>query len=66
MSITVAQLKDILNEALDELEDWDEDCIVRTVCNTYHLHGARYQLSVGDGYIALSDLDIDYPDEEDE
>lgn len=68
MSITVSDLKDILQNALDNLEDYDDNQKVRLVSNTYFLGHANQFLGISGydgGYLDLNDIEIE-EDEEDE
>lgn len=68
MSITVSDLKDILQNALDNLEDFDDNQKVQLVSNTYFLGNANQFLGISGydgGYLDLNDIEIE-EDEEDE
>lgn len=71
--LTVGRLRSILEYALDQLDGWEDNDIVNTVGNTYHLNGASTYMCAGkNGFINLRDIDIeeawddDEEDEEDE
>ena len=64
MAFTVNDLREILNDALSELEDYDGDETIRTRCNTYGMYGRI--LEVPGGFIALDDLKIEGHEEDDD
>jgi hypothetical protein len=52
----VEKLKEILQNALDNLEDADENAEIKTVSNTYFLKNANCLISLGSaGYVNLDD-----------
>lgn len=62
------ELKELLKNALENLEDYDDDQEVRTETNTYYVHGDFIGIS-GVGFVQLDDpaeKDYDEDDEEDE
>lgn len=59
MQIKVGVLKDILESALSELEDWDINDVVNTHANTYGL-GDEFIALGYNGYVPLGNFDIDY------
>ena len=62
MTIEVRRIKDILEEALNELEMFDDDDLVKTSCNTYGL-SSRF-ISLGrDGFLDLYDIRVEENDE---
>lgn len=69
MSITVSDLKDILQNALDNLEDYDDNQKVRLVSNTYFLGHANQFLGISGydgGYLDLNNIEIEEEDEDEE
>lgn len=62
MAFTVNDLREILEDALSTLEDYDGNEVVRTRCNTYGMYGRI--LEVPNGFVALDDLEIDDPEED--
>lgn len=64
MAFTVNDLREILEDALSTLEDYDGNDVVRTRSNTYGMHGRI--LEVPNGFVALDDLEIDDPEEDSE
>lgn len=58
---TIKDLKEHLQNILDELEDFDDEDEVVMVENTYWLKGGTHFLATTDGFI-----DLDYPIEEEE
>lgn len=50
----VKQLKQILEEALEFLEEHDEDEELNVRCNTYHIPDPF--LATSEGYISLNDM----------
>lgn len=70
--MTVKQLKELLQEKLDILEEYDDDLEVKMVGNTYFLGGAREFLGIAGyngGYINLEWLEeqiVTNSDEDDE
>ena len=58
---TIEDLKEHLQNILDELEDFDDDEEVVMVDNTYWLKGGTHFLATTDGFI-----DLDHPIEEEE
>lgn len=65
MQIKVGVLKDILESALSELEDWDINDVVNTHANTYDL-GDEFIALGHDGYVPLGNFDIDYASDAEE
>ena len=61
MAFTVNNLREILQDALSTLEDYDDNAVVRTSCNTYGMYGRI--LEVPGGFVALDDLEIDDAEE---
>lgn len=67
MSITVSDLKNILQNALDNLEDYDDNQKVRLVSNTYFLGHANQFLGISGydgGYLDLNDIEIEEEDDD--
>lgn len=65
MELTVSKLRSILNNALDQLEDYNDSDVVSTKSNTYFVNtpflGTRY------GYIDLNNIEVEEQwDDEDE
>lgn len=65
MELTVGKLIRILNDALEQLEDYDDSDVVLTKSNTYFVNtpflGTRY------GYIDLNNIEVEEQwDDEDE
>lgn len=60
MAFTVNDLREILQDALSTLDDYDDNAVVRTRCNTYGMHGRI--LEVPGGFVALDDLVIVDPE----
>ena len=58
----IAELKDMLQSTLNELEDYDDNNDVKLYTNTYFIHSS-YFLATRDGFIDLNnpvDEDEDY------
>ena len=69
MSITVSDLKDILQNALDNLEYFSDNQKVRLASNTYFLGHANYFLGISGydgGYLDLNDIKIEEDEENEE
>ena len=69
MSITVGELKDILQNALDNLDDYEDDEKVSMVSNTYFLGHANHFLGISGydgGYLDLNNIEIEEEDDDDE
>lgn len=65
--VTVGEIKQILQDSLDQLEDYDDSDEVKSVSNTYFLRGCEHFLGISsEGYINLSDIEVKDKDEEDE
>ena len=67
MSIKVSRLKDILQTALDELDNYEDDQKISLVSNTYFLGHANYFIGISGydgGYLDLNNIEVE--DEEDE
>ena len=64
MELTVGKLIRILNNALEQLEDYDDSDVVSTKTNTYFVDmpflGTRY------GYIDLNNIEVEEKWDEDE
>lgn len=64
MELTVSTLRNILNNALDQLEDYNDSDVVSTKTNTYFVDmpfiATRY------GYIDLNDIEVEESWDEDE
>lgn len=65
----VNELRELLQEKLDTLEQYEDDREIKMVSNTYFLGGCQYFLGVSGydgGYINLSNLDeqmLDYEED---
>lgn len=69
MSIKVSDLKDILQNALENLEDYDDNQKVRLVSNTYFLGHANQFLGISGydgGYLDLNDIETEEDEENEE
>ncbi len=67
--MTVAQLKAILQEQIDSLEQYDDHQTIKMVSNTYFLGHPKYFLGVAGydgGYISFDDPVEEDEEEEDE
>lgn len=67
MSIKVSRLKDILQTALNELDNYEDDQKINLVSNTYFLGHANYFIGISGydgGYLDLNNIEVE--DEEDE
>lgn len=67
MSIKVSKLKQILENALSDLEGLDDDQEVKLVSNTYFLGHANYFLGISGydgGYLDLNDIEVEDDEEE--
>lgn len=67
MSIKVSRLKDILQTALNELDNYEDDQKISLVSNTYFLGHANYFIGISGydgGYLDLNNIEVE--DEEDE
>ena len=65
----IKDLKELLEEKLEILEQYDEDQEVKMVSNTYFLNGAREFLGIAGyngGYINLENLEDEIITDEDE
>lgn len=68
----VKDLRELLEEKLEQLENLDDEAEIKMVTNTYFLHGAYHFLGIAGyngGYIDLDNLEEevieeDYEDEE--
>lgn len=59
MGITAERLRRVLEEAIERLEDFEDEAQIETVSNTYFLGDCRYFLGVSGydgGYVNLDDL----------
>lgn len=64
----VKELKDLLEEVLDSLEDYEDDQEIRLVSNTYFLGHANYFLGISGydgGYLNLRDIRVDDDEDDD-
>ena len=67
MSIKVSKLKQILENALSDLEGLDDDQEVKLVSNTYFLGHTNYFLGISGydgGYLDLNDIKVEDDEEE--
>lgn len=67
-TLTVAELKEKLEEYLDVLEQYDDDCEIETENNTYYIKSHYYMQFGSTGFVDLGNLEdnITYPDDDDE
>lgn len=65
MDITVEQFRRILENALSEVEDFDDDDLIKTETNTYFVKSSTY-LATRDGFIDLKNIEVIEDDEDDE
>ena len=69
MSITVGKLKEVLQETLETLEDFEDDQKISLASNTYFINGAKYFLGISGydgGYCDLRNLEVEEDDDEDD
>ncbi len=59
----VSKLKQYLQNAIDELDEFNDDDQVHMVTNTYFLNGSNF-IGTNEGYIDLDDIRVDEDDEE--
>lgn len=67
MSIKVSKLKQILENALSNLEGLDDEQKINLVINTYFLGRANYFLGISGyngGYLDLNNIDVEDNEEE--
>ena len=67
--MTIKELKELLEEKLEILEQYDEDKKIRLVSNTYFLGDTKYFLGVAGyngGYLALDDLEEKIEEDEED
>ena len=58
MKIEVRRVKEILEDALNELESYDDNDLVKTSCNTYGL--SSHFISLGsNGFLDLFDIRVE-------
>lgn len=68
----VKELKELLQDYVDTLENYDDEQEIKQVSNTYFLQGTKYFLGIAGydgGYIDLAHLDeviLDLEDEEED
>jgi len=69
MSITVGELKDILQTAIESMEDLDDNQKISLVSNTYFLGNANHFIGISGydgGYCDLDDIKVEEDDADDE
>ena len=69
MSITVGELKDILQTAIESMEDLDDNQKVSLVSNTYFLGNANHFIGISGyngGYCDLDNIKVEEDDADDE
>lgn len=57
--MTVGELKNVLQDVLEQLEDFEDDSNIKLVSNTYFLGNAHYFLGVSGydgGYLSLDSI----------
>jgi len=62
----IRQLKDILTDALNMCDDYEEEDEVVLQSNTYFVKNARFMLGVREGYLDLEKIDVKEEEETDE
>ena len=63
MNIAVSKLKEVLQDAIDVLDDYDDKAEVQLHPNTYGLNG--YVLEIPhEGFVELRDMTINSPDDD--
>ena len=65
----VKDLKELLEQTLFQLEDYEDEDEVKMVSNTYFLNGAYHFIGIAGyngGYISLDDIEIIKEDEEED
>jgi len=63
MTISVSTLKDVLQNAIDVLDDYEDNAEVELHPNTYRLNGHVLTIPYK-GFINLDDMTINSPDDE--
>ena len=63
MTISVAKLKNVLQEAIDVLEDYDDNAEVQLSPNTYGLNGYVLEIPYK-GFVDIRDMTINSPDDD--
>lgn len=69
MSITVGELKDILQTAIESMEDLDDNQKISLVSNTYFLGNANHFIGISGydgGYCNLDDIKVEEDNADDE
>ena len=61
----VSKLKQYLQNAIDELDEFDDDDQVHMVSNTYYLKSSNF-IGTHEGYVDLDHIRIDASDDEEE
>ena len=67
MSITVGKLKQVLQDAIDSLDGYEDEQKIHLVSNTYFINNARYFLGISGyngGYCNLSTLEVEEDEDE--
>ena len=59
----VSKLKQYLQNAINELDEFNDDDKVHMVTNTYYLKSSNF-IGTHEGYIDLNDIRVDEDDEE--
>lgn len=62
--IKVGKLKEILQDAIDYLDDYENDDIVNLQPNNYKMH--RPLLELYNGFLSLDDIDVEETSEDEE
>ena len=63
MELKVKTFKEILERALNEVESYEENDLVKTSCNTHGM--SSFFVSLGsNGYVDLHNIDVKYTDDE--
>lgn len=66
MSIKVSRLKSVLQNAIDELDNFEDDQKIVLVSNTYFLGPANYFIGISGmdgGYLDLNNMEVEEEDE---
>ena len=59
----VSKLKQYLQNAIEERDEFDDDDQVHMVTNTYYLKSSNF-IGTHEGYVDLNDIQVDEDDEE--
>lgn len=60
--LTVGRMRRILQDALDQLEGYEDSDTINTVTNTYFLKSSTY-FACTDGFVSLDDIQVNCEDD---